>query len=106
MPDRRRSDPPAAFFLHGVLWCGLCERSLVAVRLPDGSRNYGCRVGCVRVPIRAEVIERLVWHRFARLNDAYARGVAPDGRRDVLRRVLKRVVVSVNLDRLRYEWRD
>jgi hypothetical protein len=97
---------PRLYVLRGLLWCRLCDESMVPTRTGDGTRAYLCLHWCCPcVVVPAEPVERLVWGRFVRLNEAAARRVEPDGRHAALVSVLRRVTVD-GTDDLDYEWRD
>jgi len=104
LQDNAIHDP---YLLRGLVWCGLCERELVAVLVSTGVRYYGCpSQPCKQTLVSAKEIESLVWQRFVRLNETAAAAVQPDERQAALRKVLRRVTVhSAGID-LWFEWRD
>jgi len=70
-------------------------------------RQYSCPdPQCPRRHILAEMAERLVWDHLAFANEAEAKAVAPECRREALRQVLARVWVGKEIYDLYYDWRD
>jgi hypothetical protein len=94
---------PDPYILRGLLWCGMDELPMVAVQIPGGSRTYGCRDPLfLHRFLDAETLERLVWQRFAALNETLAADIPESGRHGVLRRV----VVTSSTPEVVIEWRD
>jgi hypothetical protein len=103
---RRGSDDDLAI-LRGFIWCAICDQAMTPVGLPTGVRHYRCGdPECPRRLVLAEVAERLVWDHFAYLNPAQAQDVPPEGRRDALHQVLRKVWVGYEVYNLYYEWHD
>ena len=92
--------------LIDLAWCGICDLPLIAILVPPGARYYGCvNKHCVRRLLPAEVTEQRVWCRFVAINQTLADGIPRARRHDVLRELLKRVVIGRASTDLTFDWR-
>lgn len=95
------------FLLRGLFMCGLCGDLFRATHTVTRTRVYACaNVRCPRPLVRAEDVERLVWARYAGLNEQAAGGVPCRRRREALVDVLTGVTMGARLVDLDVTWRD
>jgi hypothetical protein len=108
----RHPSPQAGhrYLLWNLLWCGLCDRSMVPVFLTasEWGRYYLCTNGmCIRSPVPAEVVEDLVWFEYAQLHLLPAPWcVYRPERGPRLVGALERVTLGLELSERTYRWRD
>jgi hypothetical protein len=107
LPGLPAKEPGDLYILRGLIFCGLCAGPMLPVLIRTGIRKYGCpNKRCPRPLLPAEILEQKVWSRFTLLNEAFAGAVHRNQRNEVLRQVLKRVVVGSDMSALSFEWRD
>lgn len=95
------------YLVRDLLRCGPCDRPLIAILVPPGARYYGCDdKQCPRRLLPADVMEQRVWSRFVAFNQTLADGVPRDQRHELLRQLLKHVVVGRTFADLVLEWRE
>lgn len=95
------------YLLRDLLRCGPCDLPFIAILVPPGARYYGCTSRqCPRRLLPADVTEQRVWSRFVAINETLSDGVPRDQRHELLRQLLKRVVVGRTFADLSLEWRE
>ncbi|MFE9690886.1 zinc ribbon domain-containing protein [Micromonospora sp. NPDC005806] len=91
------------YLLRTLLWCGPCDVPMHP-HPGRGQRTYKCPLGCRKVELPAEAIERVTWTAAERR--ATLSGIAPPFRQSVLEQLLVKVVVRADAPSdLHFTWR-